>query len=333
MKPAWKWDVTADYRPLCSVTMSDRVLLDLAAAHPEAAVVGDALAARDWGAARAAVDAAPPVLRSMLIDDGAERDDLEEFLREVISADPADTAAVAMLGAHLIKVGWRIRGGARARHVSERQLTEFHDWLRKAEMVLLDGVARNPADPALWVARLTSARGLAMNLAEINRRYDKLAAIDPHHLPGQNAYLQRLCPKWGGDWELLHGWCRSAMLAAPPGAVQARLVVDGHLEHWLDAGRVRSYLRGKAVRIEIYEAARRSVWHPDFRQDPGWVGLASSLAMTFSLMDDRPSAARVFDLLGDLSSTWPWLYFGGTDPAAEIAEQRKIAYKYAEIDR
>jgi hypothetical protein len=313
--------------------MPDRVLLDLAAAHPEAAVVGDALAARDWAAVRAAVDAAPPVLRSMLIADGAEHAGLEEFLREVIAADPADTAAAAMLGAHLTGVGWKIRGGARARHVSERQFAEFHDWLRRAEIVLLDGVARNPADPALWVARLTSACGLSMSLAEVDRRYHKLVAIDPHHLPGQNAYLQRLCPKWGGTWELLHGWCREAMLAAPPGAAQARLVVDGHLEHWLEDGRSRSYLRGKPVRIEIYEAARRSIWHADFRKAPGWVGLASSFAMVFTLLDDRPSAARVFDLLGDLCSEWPWIYFGGPEPAATIIEQRKIAYKYAEIDR
>lgn len=294
--------------------MSDVVLLDLAAAHPEAAVVRDALAARDWTAARAAVDAAPPVLRSMLIEDGAERDDIEEFLREVIAADPADTAAVAMLGSHLIGLGG-------------------HDWLREAEIVLLDGVARNPADPALWVARLTSARGLALDLAEVDRRYAMLAAIDPHHLPGQNAYLQRLCPKWGGDWDLLHGWCRAAMLAAPPGAVQAGLVVDGHLEHWLGDGRSRIYLSRKPVRIEIYEAARRSIWHPGFRKVPGWVGLASSFAMAFSLLDDRPAAARVFDLLGDLSAKWPWTYLGGPDPAATIVEQRKIADKYAEIDR
>jgi len=313
--------------------MSDRVLLDLAAAHPEATVVRDALAARDWAAVRAAVDAASPVLRSMLIADAADREDLEEFLRDVIAADPADTAAVAMLGAHLIGLGWKVRGGARAKHLSQQQVDEFHDWLRKAEIALLDGVARNPADPALWVARLTSARGLSMSMAEINRRYQKLVAIDPHHLPGQNAYLQRLCPKWGGSWELLHGWCREAMLAAPSGTVQASLVVDGHLEHWFDDGRNRSYLLRKPVRIEIYEAARRSIWHPDFRKDPGWVGLAGGFAMAFSLLDDRPSAARVFDVLGDLCSRWPWVYLGGLEPAAKIIEQRKIAYKYAEIDR
>ncbi|WP_034215037.1 hypothetical protein [Actinoplanes subtropicus] len=294
--------------------MSDRVVLDLAAAHPEATVVRDALAARDWGAVRAGLDAAPPVLRSMLIDDAAERDNLEEFLREVIAADPADTTAVALLAAHLIGVGG-------------------HDRLRRAELVLLDGVARNPADPALWVARLTSARGLSLDLAEVDRRYARLAEIDPHHLPGQDAYLQRLCPKGGGDWDRLHGWCRAAMLAAPPAAVQARLVVDGHLEHWLGDGRSRIYLSRKPVRVELYEAARRSIWHPGFRKVPGWVGLASSFAMAFSLLDDRPAAARVFDLLGDLSSKWPWTYLGGTDPAATIVEQRKIAYKYAEIDR
>ncbi|MEU4239405.1 hypothetical protein [Actinoplanes sp. NPDC026619] len=305
--------------------MSDTVLLDAASAYPEVNNVLAALRGRDWSAVRAVLDAAPPVGRSILIRAAADEAGLEEFLRYVLSADPDDTAAAAMLGMHLIDIGWKIRSGARAQHVSGDQFVAFHDWLRRAEVVLLEGVARRPDDPALWVARLTSARGLELGLAETRRRYRKLAAIDPHHLPGQNQYLQRLCPKWSGSWELLHAWCREEMLAAPPGAVQGALVVDGHIEHWLelDSGADLTYLRNRPVRQEIDEAAQRSVLHPDFRHDYGWVQAASSFAMAYSVLGDRTAAASMFTLLGDLGTDLPWCYVGDGNAASQIRIHRQ----------
>lgn len=288
--------------------------LDPAAAYPEVNAVRAALAARDWAGVRRVVDAASPVGRTMLLRIGADSDDLEDLLRYVVLTDPDDSGAAAMLGMHLIRIGWGIRSGARAQHVSSEQFSTFHDWLRRAEVVLLDGLARHPADPALWTARLISARGLEMGLAETRRRYHKLAALDPHHLPGQIQFLQRLCPKWSGSWELLHPWCREAMLAAPPGALQAGLVVEGHIEHWLDLdGDEPSlrYLQDGPVRAEIYEAAQRSVWHPDFRRDPGWVQVANGFAMVFGLLDDQRAAASVFAMLGNLATELPWGYLQG----------------------
>ncbi|GAA2620782.1 hypothetical protein [Paractinoplanes durhamensis] len=309
--------------------MSDTVLLDAAAAYPEVAAVRRALRARDWSAVRAVLDPASPVGRSILIRAAADGDSLEDFLRSVVSSDPDDTMAVAMLGMHLINVGWKIRSGYRAQYVSGGQFAAFHDWLRKAEIVLLDGVARRPSDPALWVARLTSARGLELGLSETRRRYQKLAAADPHHLPGQNQYLQRLCPKWSGSWELLHTWCRAEMLAAPPGAVQGVLVVDGHIEHWLELeSGGPAYLRSRPVRQEIEEAAQRSVSHPDFGRDWGWVQAASSFAMAFSLIGDKAAAAAMFRMLGDLGTEIPWQYLGDGNAANQIRDYRRRAARH-----
>ncbi|WP_433295903.1 hypothetical protein ACQP2F_37040 [Actinoplanes sp. CA-030573] len=305
--------------------MSDRVLLDAADAYPEVAKVRAALAVRDWPAVRELVDAAGAAGRSMLLRYGADGDDLEEFLRAVVAGDPEDTAAVAMLGMHLIGVGWAVRTGYRAEHVSRAQFAAFHGWLRKAEVVLLDGVARRPGDPALWVARLTSARGLELGQAESGRRYGKLAALDPHHLPGQVQFLQQLCPKWGGTWERLHEWTREAMLAAEPGSLQAYLVVDGHWERWLDLGDGgTAYLR--SVRGQIEEAAERSVLHPDFRRDYGWVSVVSGFAMAFCLLRDRERAAAMFRMLGDLGTELPWAYLHH-DVAATIRARRAWALR------
>jgi hypothetical protein len=306
---------------------ADDLRLAPEAAYPEVTAVRAAMAAHDWTGVRAVLDAAPPVGRSMLIGFASEGNDLGNFLGDVLRRDPADSAAAAMLGSHLIKVGWEVRTAARAQHVSAEQFATFHDWLRKAEVVLMDGIARNPADPALWVARLTSARGLQLGLAETRRRYDKLVLADPHHLPGQLQFLQRLCPKWSGSWEMLHAWCREAMQAAPPGAQQGVLVAEGHLEHWLTEDG-DDYLRGEPARTELYEAAYRSVWHPEFRREAGWVGTVSTFAMLFSVIEDQRAAASLFAMLGDLGSEHPWDYLA-KDPAAEIRRRRAKALSAA----
>lgn len=41
-----------------------------------------------------------------------------------------DPVAGTLLGAHLIKEGWRIRTAARATHVSQEQFDAFHEHLR-----------------------------------------------------------------------------------------------------------------------------------------------------------------------------------------------------------
>jgi hypothetical protein len=302
---------------LRAVPAPDTVQFDPAAAYPEVKTLRAALAARNWPAVRDVLDASPgPVARTMLIRFGADEDrtgtdGLEAFLLETADRDPEDAAAAAMLANHLINIGWEIRTAARAKNVSRQQFASFHDWLRRAEVVLFEAIARHPDDPALWTARLHSARGLGLGLAEARRRYDRLVAIDPHHLPGQTSFLQELCPKWRGSWELLHPWCREAMLAAPAGAPQGALVADGHLEHWAGLGggeAGKTYLRNEPVRGEIHEAAERSVFHTEFRHEHGWVYAANHFAIVFSLIGDRPAMKTLFTMIGDFGLEHPWAY-------------------------
>lgn len=98
------------------------VEFDGAAAYPEIAALRAALARRDWTASRAVLDAAEPALRTRLIQDGAERDGIEDFLRYVLGGDPDDSAAAALLGYHLVRTGWKIRTGYRAQHVAPVQM-------------------------------------------------------------------------------------------------------------------------------------------------------------------------------------------------------------------
>jgi hypothetical protein len=318
--------------------MSDAsdLVFDPAAAYPEIAGLRQALDRRDWTACRNVLDAVPPADRSALIRTGSKADGLENFLRDVLRRDPADSTAGALLGYHLIQVGWDIRTGARAQYVTRDQFTAFHDWLTKAEIVLIDAAARTPGDPAVWTARLPSARGLGLGRSEARRRYDRLAAADPHHLPGQVEFLQQLCPKWSGSWELLHPFCRDAMLATPPGSPHALLVAEGHIEHWLelaeddlDAGRL--YLATEPVRTELYEAAHRSVWHPEFRRTYGWLAALHAFAFVFSVLDDHRAAASMFTAIGRHGVEFPWQYLG--EPVATFTTRRARALAGAGASR
>jgi hypothetical protein len=272
------------------------------------------------------LDAAPSAERTFLTCDGADVDggrkaepgpyvehEIATFLRGVLRADPADGGAGALLGHHLIRRAWALRTSYRASAVSRERFAAFHEVLRLAEQVLSPAAAAAPDDPAIWVARLTVARGLQMGQAEARRRYDRQAKLDPHHLPGQTQLARQLAPKWGGTWEALHTFCREAAHAAPPGAPNAMLIAEAHLERWFDIrgiriGTANAYLRSEPVRTEIEEAAHQSVWHPEFQRTYGWLEATNTFAVTYCLLGDMGSAKTLFRRLGGLGTEYPWAY-------------------------
>jgi hypothetical protein len=74
---------------------------------------------------------------------------LDDFLTAVLRRTRMTARPPRCSGFHLTAVGWRVRGEFRVQYVSDRRFAEFHDWLRKAERVLVDSDARNPMDPAV----------------------------------------------------------------------------------------------------------------------------------------------------------------------------------------
>jgi hypothetical protein len=309
---------------------STDVVLDRAAAYPEIAGLRTTLRRGDWPACRALIDQLEPSARSGALLECGDEKYIERFLRGVLGTDPADPAATALLGHHLIKTGWEIRTGSPAQQVSRGQLRQFHDWLRKAELLLIDGAARHPKDPAIWTARLLTARGLQLGPAETRRRLERALAAQPNHLPAQLQFLQSACPKWGGSWDLAHGFARDATATAPPGSPHAVLVVYAHIEHIFgdDGTDVFRYLSNDAIRAEIHEAAHRSVWHPEFRREYGWLEALNAFALIFTMLDDKRSAATVFTALGDLADEYPWNRIGADVPA-QVREARAWAYEGA----
>ena len=286
--------------------------MDPSAAYPELVSLCTALLARDWAAVRAILAEQDPAGRTRLIRFAGDVPEAGPLLREQVAADPTDTLAATLLASRLIEEAWEVRSGARAQYVSRDQFARFHEILRDAERLLIDAAAYDPSDPAVWVQRLITARGLELGQSEARRRYDRLAEHDPHHLPGQVQFLQQVAPKWSGSLEEMHGFARTAMLAAPEGAPNAVLVVEAHIEHALlelkgdERGR---YFRKAQVREEVREAAARSILHPAYRRTVGWVSVENTFAFMFShdgrLRSRRPGCSPD-------SGTWPANFPGPT---------------------
>ncbi len=179
------------------------VTFDPTCADPALVGLHDAVTCGDWPAIAAFFAGVPdPDDRDYVVYVIAETEGSEEFLRAAADrAEPESTLAVTLYAARLVVVGWNVRGGLRAQYVGREQFDTFHDRLRRAERLLIDVTARDPADTSAWAWRLKTARGLELGQAEARRRYDRLARTAPHMYTAQAQLVQQLCPKWGGTFE------------------------------------------------------------------------------------------------------------------------------------
>jgi hypothetical protein len=293
------------------MTDSDfRPNFDRAAAYPELVTLRTALRAHDWAGVRAVYEAADWDGRNLLVVDASEQEGVQSFLREVVARDPDDLVAATMLAVRLVEMGWNIRTGARAKNVSSAQFTAFFEHLREAEQVLISVCARDSGLTSAWYERMVTARGLQLGVSEVRRRYARLTDVTPHFAPAQSQLLQTLCPKWSGDYPTMHAFAAQCAQEAPAGAINAMVVVEGHVEHWseLKSPASAEYLADESVKSEIRAAGERSVLHPDFRRSTGWVRAMSTFALGYSLISDWTTAKRCFTELGPFADERFWYY-------------------------
>jgi len=279
---------------------------------PELIPLRDAVNAGDWMAVRGflgrlgSVDDLITGMNTVAMIDGSER--LLEWAAQQFPADPLPRTILAK---RYLIIGWDIRGAALAKHVSREQFDQFHAWLRRAEQLLIQVCAEQPAYAPAWYVRITLARGLELGQTEARRRYDRLRAHHPHVYGAQAALLQQLCPKWGGSWEAAHGFAVEATREAPDGAMTGVLVADAHIEHWLSLGdQGGAYMRGVNVLQDLRNAAAISLRHPAYRPDLSSVAAHSTFALAFSLGGHHADAAPHYAALGERASEHPWAYLG-----------------------
>jgi hypothetical protein len=285
--------------------------LDPAVAYPELGRLRLAVLAGDWPAVVEFFAAAPPDDHTVAARLVGETPGAEGFLGTVVAEQP-DPLAHTLLAARLIDLAFAAGGDVQLLH--------------RAEPLLLDVTAREPANVTAWTLRLASGRGLRLGVPEAWRRYGHAACHEPQHFGAQFQLLQQLSPRWGGTAEQLHQFALDRMLAAPKGSLAALLVVEGHLEGWLVAGGAQAgigYLRRPTVRDQIMQARTMSVQHPAFRGGYRRLAAHSTFAMVLSLLGDARAAATHFLALGDFATWHPWAYLG--DPVRAFLQYRAVA--------
>ncbi|MFG2037823.1 hypothetical protein [Dactylosporangium sp. NPDC048998] len=278
----------------------------------------EATARRDWRAVSAHFDGLTSAddhefAASIVVDVPG----VDDFLRDAVEWERGTgrTLARALHADRLISAGWEVRTSRLAKDVSREQFAVFHSYLRRAERILIEVTAEDPANPTAWTARLTARRGLQLGQAEARRRYDRCARHLPHFYWAQVMYKEQLYKKWGGEDERALAFARECLRAAPPGSLAALTVIWVHLEvgrgsggDWDDRSAIVRYLQRPDVWADLEEAANRSVRHPAF--DPGrynWYHAHSVFAAVFGAAGALAAARPHFQAIGEhpmAASAW-----------------------------
>jgi hypothetical protein len=231
--------------------------------------------------------------------------DRARFTVAIEAADDGTPLARTLRALRYVTVGWAIRSGLRAQHVSAEQFEQFHDWLRRAERILFDVCSEHPGYVPAWEARVTTARGLELGRGEARRRYDRLVALDPQLFAAQRVYLQQVVPKWGGSWEEASQFVADCAATAAPGSLGHLLVVDLAIERWVDGEKTVP----PAMVDRVRQAATQSVWHPDHVRSAATAIAHANLALFFSVAEIPADAWLHFEVLGDSPAEGLWSYY------------------------
>ncbi|MEY9859450.1 hypothetical protein ABH935_005080 [Catenulispora sp. GAS73] len=301
------------------------VPIDRSYGDPELAVLRQAARVADWPGMEA-------ILRPV-----RERGDFErltflianvedlggDFLLKLPEQLPGDPLALSVAGARHSAWAWEARTGYRATQVSEEQFRVFHERLRVAEEYLYTAVELDPAGAAPWYTLCVTSRGLEHGAGITRRRFQAGIKRAPEHVGLHRQMLQQLCAKWGGSHEEMHAFATKTFDAAPPGSGLGELVAQAHLEHWLDLeqGPDDVYIRDAMVLKELHQAAEASVFHPAFAPTSSPYIALNTFAMAFWLADDKETASRLFERIGDHATKAPWRYRGDPERVFAMARQ------------
>ncbi|MFC4067042.1 DUF4034 domain-containing protein [Actinoplanes subglobosus] len=296
---------------------------------PRARALVTALTVRDRDTVRAVFsDVYDPDARAYLMSLASDVSGVQDWIGGWIADEPDATLPLLIRGCHAVSWAWEARGAAYAKYTSHQQFEGFFERLRLAESSLKEVVERTPEDTTAWAWLTLSARGSQVGTDEAAARFDAVMKYAPAHVMAHEERLQFLCAKWSGSHAEMFHFARSAATRAVPGSLVHNVLAAAHIEYWLSlpSGQDQEHMRNPQVRHELIAGAYHSVLHPGFQRIPGWPSRANTFAMALHLSGEYGHAARVFDVIGDHVTEWPWQYRG--DAARKFASARKDAYAF-----
>jgi hypothetical protein len=305
--------------------------IDPAQGDPRARALITALKTADRETVREIFTAAiDPDDQALLMSVADDIPGVQDWIGQWIADEPESTLPVLIRGCHAVAWAWEARGARLARFTSKKSFQEFFRRLRIAENCLDEVTKRNPDEVLAWTWLTTSARGRQISPGQAAARFHEVTKRAPFLLHAHEQRLQYLCRKWFGSHQEMFAFAREATASAPNGHPLPAVLASAHIEYWLDlpAGQDDIYMTAPAVRADLIAAAEKSVLHPDFVRVPGWASRANTLAMALHMGHEWTYAARVFDVIGDNVTEWPWFYrtlLGS--PARKFAQARRDAYR------
>lgn len=172
--------------------------------------------------------------------------------------DPSHPDLLAVEVRTSIERAWQRRGS----EFEANDVGGFFAGLQDADRQAAAALEATPQDASVLASRLAVARGLQLGQPEHERRLGELRAVAPLHRGGLEEALQFLAPKWFGSSEQMLALAREAAASAPEGSAVGLLVVQAHLEQFMElSGRSRrsaeTYMESDEVRAELRAAAAR----------------------------------------------------------------------------
>ncbi len=137
---------------------------------------------------------------------GKRREDLEKWAAAV----PESSAARTALADWWTDYAWEARGYGWASTVTEEGWKQMSDRLDKAEEVLTSIDANKVDDPEYFRIWLTVALGQSWSFSQMNRYFEKGAAVAREYYPLYNSKGYFLLPKWRGDHDDLETFAADA---------------------------------------------------------------------------------------------------------------------------
>jgi hypothetical protein len=299
---------------------------------PRARALITAMSTQDRDTVRGIFASLPdPDGRAYLMEFASEVPGVQDWIGRWVADEPGSTLPLLIQGCHAVSWAWEARGSAYASATSAEQFAGFFERLAFAEKCLKEVTERDPADTTAWTWLTTSARGSQVGRDESAARFNAVLAHAPEHLIAHEQRLQFLCDKWSGSHAEMFAFAREALARSTPGGLLPTLMVDAHLEYWLrlPSGEDEAHIRSAAARQDLVVAAQHSVLNAHFRPVFGWPARANGLAMTLYMASEFGWAARVFDVIGDHVTRFPWHYIAASGSEAKrFVAARKDAYAF-----
>ncbi|MFD0596075.1 hypothetical protein ACFQZ4_30495 [Catellatospora coxensis] len=286
------------------------ITIDPFLGDPDARRLSMHLGNRDWPAARSIIMNPDPALQGYYVGIASSKSGLMEWIDDAVSADPDPTLPLLVKGLGAINWAWDARGSGTASTVTEEGWKLFRQRLVVSENCLDEVLSRDPRNVRALAGLITLAKARSKGLAEIQRCFDAVIAVEPADERAHGRMLQAVCGKWYGSSEMMFRFARERA-AAHPGTNLGGLIAEAHIEEWLSRKREDEYLEQREVRDELVAAAENSIWHPAYRRTPYTPHVWNAFAMAFCLGDHHAEAERCFALIGDdLVTRDPWYYHG-----------------------